>query len=237
MNSRFRTARRYMQEAGDPGSAGGAAPPTDPAPGAPAAPTDWTAGFDAATRSYVQAQGFKAPADLMATLQSYKPPESPDKYEIPIPDGDAGEFAKQVAPIFHKAGLSATQAKALAEGWNELQTAQAAAAAEAQAAADREAAALAQRQQGELKREWGQTYDANVELAKRAIRAGMGAAGLTEDATAGMIDTLEKTHGFAAVHKFFAALGAPMAEAKAHGLGTPTALPPASFYDKSNMNP
>ena len=208
------------------------------APAAPAAPvTDWTAGMDAATRSYVQARGFKAPADIMTTLKGYEPPESPDKYETPVPEGDAGEFAKQVAPIFHRAALSPTQAKALAEGWNELQTAQAAAAAEAQAAADREAAALAQRQQGELKREWGSTYDANVELAKRAIRAGMGAAGLTDDATAGMIDTLEKTHGFAAVHKFFAALGAPMAEAKAHGLGTPTALPPASFYDKSNMNP
>lgn len=212
----------------------------DPAPAAPAepaAPADWTAGMDAATRSYVQARGFKAPADIMTTLKGYEPPESPDKYEIPVPDGDAGEFAKQVAPIFHKAALSPTQAKALAEGWNELQTAQAAAATEAQAAAEREASALAQRQQGELKREWGSTYDAQVEQAKRAIRAGMGAAGLTEDATAGMIDTLEKTHGFAAVYKFFAALGAPMAEAQAHGLGTPPALPPASFYDKSNMNP
>jgi len=211
--------------------------PADPAATPPAAPTDWTAGFDAATRSYVQAQGFKAPADLMATLQSYKPPESPDKYEIPVPEGADGEFAKQVAPIFHKAGLSPTQAKALAEGWNELQTQQAQAAAQAEEASAREASALAQRQQSELKREWGATYDAQVEQAKRAIRAGMVAAGLNDDATASLIDTLEKAHGFAAVHKFFAALGAPMKEATAHGMGQPPAMSAKSFYDKSNMNP
>ena len=211
--------------------------PADPAATSPAAPTDWTAGFDAATRSYVQAQGFKAPADLMATLQSYKLPESPDKYESPVPEGADGEFAKQVAPIFHKAGLSPTQAKALAEGWNELQTQQAQAAAQAEEASAREASALAQRQQSELKREWGATYDAQVEQAKRAIRAGMGAAGLNDDATASLIDTLEKAHGFAAVHKFFAALGAPMAEAKAHGMGQAPAMAAKSFYNNSNMNP
>mgnify|MGYP003452238176 CR=1 FL=1 len=65
----------------------------------------------------------------------------------------------------------------------------------------------------------------------------MAAAGLTDDGMAEMIGSLEKAHGFTAVHKFFAALGAPMAEAPAHGLGTPPGVQAKSFYDKSNMNP
>jgi hypothetical protein len=195
------------------------------------------AGMDAATRSFVQARGFKAPAELMATLQSYDPPESPDKYEIPVPEGDPGEFAKKVAPILHGAKLSPAQAKALAEGWNALNAQEQQAATQAQEAADREAAAVAQRQQNELKAEWGSQFEAKVETARRAIRAGMGAAGIAEDQAASMIDTLEKTHGFAAVHKFFAALGGQFTEAQAHGLGARPNIEPRSLYPNSKMNP
>lgn len=218
------------------------AAPATPAPvaapaAAPAAPADWTAGLDAATKSFIQARGFKAPADLMATLQSYDPPESPDKYEIPVPEGDAGEFAKKVAPLLHSAKLSPAQAKALAEGWNSLNATEAAAAAQAAEAQAREADAVAKRQQSELKAEWGLQYDANVETARRAIRAGMGAAGLQEEQAASMIDTLEKAHGFAAVHKMFAALGKQFTEANAHGMNMQPSPPATAFYPNSKMNP
>lgn len=223
------------------GAAPAAAPAAPAAPAAapvaaPAAPVDWTAGFDAATRSFVQARGFKAPADVMATLQSYDPPESPDKYEIPVPEGDAGEFAKKVAPLLHAAKLSPAQAKALAEGWNSLNATEAKAASEAAEAQAREAEAVSKRQMSELKAEWGSQYDANVEVSRRAVRAGMAAAGVAEDQAAAMIDTLEKAHGFAAVHKFFAALGKPLVEATAHGMGY-TPPPAVSLYPKSKMNP
>lgn len=185
----------------------------------------------------IEKDGYKSPGELVAKVRGYQPPETPDGYELPVPDGESPEFAKAVAPLFHKAGLSASQAKALAEGWNEMQAAERAAAVEQDAAAQREATALAERQQGELKREWGDKFDANVELSRRAIRSGMAAAGLAEDGMAAMIGSLEQAHGFAAVHKFFAALGAPMAEGPAHGLGTPPGVQARAFYDKSNMNP
>lgn len=223
-----------------PAAAPAAAPPaaTPAAPAAaPAAPVDWTAGLDAATKSFITARGFKAPADLMAALQSYDPPESPDKYELPVPEGDSGEFAKKVAPLLHGAKLSPAQAKALAEGWNALNAAEQKAAAEAAEASAREAEAVAQRQQSELKAEWGAQFDANVETARRAIRAGMGAAGISEDQAASMIDTLEKAHGFAAVHKFFAALGKQFTEAQAHGMNTPPPRAATSFFPNSKMNP
>lgn len=185
----------------------------------------------------IEKDGYKSPADLVAKVRAYQPPETADGYEIPVPEGEPPEFAKAVAPLFHKAGLSPDQAKALATGWNEMQAAERAADAERVAAAERESAALAERQQADLKREWGDKFDANTELARRAIRSGMAAAGLKDDGMAEMIGSLEKAHGFGAVHKFFAALGAPMAEAPAHGLGTPPGIPAKSFYDKSNMNP
>jgi hypothetical protein len=237
----------YMEQAGEPGATGGAPAPADPtaAPAAPAAPAPadppaapaWTDGLDAATKAMIEKDGYKSPADLVAKVRGYQAPESPDAYEVPVPEGESPEFAAAIKPLFHKAGLSPTQAKALAEGWNEMQAAERAADAQRAADAEREAAALAERQQGDLKREWGDRFDANTELAKRAIRSGMAAAGLKEDGIAEMIDGLSKAHGFAAVHKFFAALGAPMAEAPAHGMGTPAGLGAKSFYDKSNMNP
>lgn len=248
MIDRFRRRWPLMQEAGE-AAAGGApaaatAAPAAPASGeapapaaAPAAAPSWTDGLDAATKAMIEKDGYKSPADLVAKVRGFQPPETPDAYEVPVPEGESQEFAAAIKPLFHKAGLSPTQAKALAEGWNEMQASQRAAAADAQANAEREAQALAERQQADLKREWGESFDAKTELSRRAVRAGMAAAGLKEDDAGALIDTLEKAHGFAAVHKFFAALGAPMAEGQPHGLGQAPIAPAKSFYDKSNMNP
>lgn len=243
-----------MNEAGESGGGGAvggeaAAPAAGAEGGAPAGETppaepSWLDGMDAATRSQIEATGATDAKDLAAkyveaaaALKGFAPPETADAYDLPIPEGESADFAKAVAPLMHKAGLSGTQAKALAEGWNALQAQQRQAAVEAAENAEREANALAERQEQDLKREWGDTFDAKVELSRRAIRAGMASAGLSEDAAAGLVDSLEKAHGFGAVHKFFAVLGAPLAEATAHGMGSSPVARARSFYDKSNMNP
>lgn len=207
---------------------------TPPAP-APVDPPAWTSGLDAATKSYVEARGFKGVHELAGKLREFEPPESADKYEIPVPEGESDEFAKAVAPLFHKAGLSASQAKSLAEGWNELQTAQREAAKQAQEAADREASALAQRQEEELKREWGETFTAKTEGARRAVRSFV--PGKTDEEKLEFASAMERQFGYAGMMKFWAAIGDHMAEAPANGIGAPPPLPPRSFYDKSNMNP
>ena len=49
-------------------------------------------------------------------------PEAADQYNIPLPDGDDGGFAKQAATWFHEAGLTQRQAEGLAGKWNEFAT-------------------------------------------------------------------------------------------------------------------
>ena len=131
-------------------------------------------------------------------------PESADKYNIPVPEGDDGEFAKSVAPLLHQAGLTQNQAEVLAKGWNEMQ---------AKISAD---AAQAKEQQisvdiVDLKREWGSSYDEQYELAKRASRE----AGVTEESSAKLVNAL----GAKEAIKMFAKLGQQFAEHRAKGLG------------------
>jgi hypothetical protein len=178
---------------------------------------------------------------VLKAARESAPPESPEKYEIPVPEGESPEFAKAVAPLMHKAGLSPAQAKTLAEGWNAMAAQQRQAAADAEANAEREASALAQRQDGELRREWGMQYDAKAEHGKRAVAAGAAASGVDSKALLDGLSAFESKVGYAAMMKFFAFHGQHLAEDKAHGLTTPGggAAPAAarSMYDKSNMNP
>jgi hypothetical protein len=45
-------------------------------------------------------------------------PKAATDYKIPLPEGDTGEFAKVIAPIFHAAGLSQGQVQQIAEKHN-----------------------------------------------------------------------------------------------------------------------
>jgi hypothetical protein len=145
-----------------------------------------------------------------------------------------------MAPILHKAGLSAAQAKALTEGWNELQATQRATAAQEKEAAEREHTALMDRQRADVKREWGADFDKNSEHVRRAWATGAAAAGIKPEQMQEAVDLLGGAIGFPAALKMFAFYGQHFAEDAAHGLGqkgatlTDTAT---RIYDKSNMNP
>jgi hypothetical protein len=228
----------------DGGAAPAAAPagaPAAPAPGAPAAPAApaaaWTDALDADGKAFVEARGFKSPADALKALRDNAPPASADKYELPVPEGEDPAFAQSVAPLMHKAGLSAAQAKVLAEGWNELQAAERAKAAEAAQAAEREAGALAEREEAELKREWGQAFDANAEHGRRAV-----AQFVPGDTAAKQraMQALEGVIGYAGMMRMFSGIGQLIKEDTAHGLGQrpgASAVDARGMYDKSNMNP
>lgn len=199
-----------------------------------AAAPDWTASLDADAKGYIEAKGLKSPADALAALKGYEPPASPDAYEIPVPEGESGDFAKAVAPLFHKAVLSGNQAKALAEGWNSMQAEQKAATLAAEEAAATSAAAAAQREDAALKNEWGQTYAANKEHARRAAMQFLPG---DEKAKTALVAELESKFGYAATMKMWASIGQGLAEHTAKGLNSAPALPAKSYYDKSNMNP
>ncbi len=88
-------------------------------------------------------------------------PESADKYVIPLPDGDKGEFATAVKPWMHEAGLSQSQATKLATKWNEhLATTQKQQLAELEATNATEVT--------QLKQAWGTDYDNRASLVDRA---------------------------------------------------------------------
>lgn len=211
-------------------------PPTDPTPPAdpPAPPADWTAGLDADAKTYFESKGYKTPAEALTALRGYEPPATADAYEIPVPDGESPDFAKAVAPLFHKAGLSATQAKALAEGWNEMQSGQKAAAAQAEADAATAAEAAAKREDATLQAEWGKDYAANKEHARRAAMQFLPG---DDEAKSAFVAELERKFGYTATMKMWAAIGSGLAEHTAKGLGGAPALPTRGWYDKSQMNP
>lgn len=204
----------------------------------PADPPSWLDGLGDDDKALIEARGFKSPADALSALKASAPPETPDGYELPVPEGDDPAFSKAVAPIMHKAGLSAAQAKALAEGWNEMQAAERAKATEAAANAEKQAQALFKQQDADLKRDWGAKDAENRELARRATTLIEGG----EKVQQSVIDAMEGSSNYTAVMKFFASVGRMMAEDTAHGINTQTSNPSpypaaANFYDKSGMNP
>lgn len=133
-------------------------------------------------------------------------PEAADKYELPVPEGDDGSFAKQVAPLLFANGVPKAMAQKLAAGMNDLSASMIKTQheqAQAKAAADLAA----------LKNEWGQDFDKRAEFGRRALREIGTPAGLN-DADLG---TLEAALGTSKMLKLFAGLGEASATAKFSG--------------------
>lgn len=145
-------------------------------------------------------------------------PETPDAYDLPVPEGDDGAFAKQMAPVLHKHGVTAAQAKGLAEDWNAMVQAQTTAAAEA---ADAEAQAMDTRNKAEaaaLQNEWGQQHDANMHFAKLAAKQFLPA-----EKAGDVIAAIESKIGYKATIQFLHSIGKGLGEHDAAGMGQPAA--------------
>jgi hypothetical protein len=124
-------------------------------------------------------------------------PETADGYKIPVPDGGNAEFAKAIAPVMHKLGLSAKQAEGLAAYVNEFEAAAATkyeAEAKARIATEVEA----------FKTELGQAYQPTVELGKRAATA----LGVTDQ----QFSALEEVLGLKGTVSLFADIGKKLGE-------------------------
>lgn len=91
-------------------------------------------------------------------------PETSDKYVVPVPEGDKGEFAKVAREWFHGANMTQAQVTKVAEQWNTFQAEQAKSqqtALETRNTADVSA----------LKQAWGTDYDTNSQLVDKAAEA------------------------------------------------------------------
>lgn len=144
-------------------------------------------------------------------------PESPDKYDLPLPEGNDGAFAKAVAPMLHKAGLTSEQAKVLATEWTAMQTK-----AEADYLAGENARIEAQNSKNKaeadaLKTEWGDQNDANMEHARRAMRQFFPA-----EKAGDVIAAIEGVVGYKGTITMLHDMGKGMGEHGAPGLGDNT---------------
>ena len=128
-------------------------------------------------------------------------PESADKYELPVPEGDDGSFAQSVAPVLHELGLTAKQARGLAEWWNDASSKRIEMESES-------FAAKSEAEYKELQREWGAAASQNEELAKRAVLKFSKEAGIDDQA----FEAMEQAVGTARLMKLFHAIGSQFAE-------------------------
>lgn len=126
-------------------------------------------------------------------------PDAPDKYEIAKPDGFAADeaYTTWAKTAFHKAGLTAAQAKALSAEHN----------AYVKGVLDKQAEdgrLKTQAEQSELLREWGDGHERMV----AASRAAANALGFNQD----IIDAIEGKVGYKGTMKLFANLGQKLGE-------------------------
>lgn len=195
-------------------------PPSD------APPTPW---YSDANKTFVESKGFKTADDALVSLQNaekligmdragraiYKPkddndadgikafraalgvPEKAEDYKLPVPEGDDGKYAGVVASWFHEAGIPTAAAQTLAKKQNEYI---------AKLVAEEQAAERAEgeRQLAALKTDWGDSFSANTEHAKRFLKA----SGLTDE----QVGAIEGALGAAAMLKVFHQWGTRIGE-------------------------
>lgn len=217
---------------GNGAAGGGAGTGTGADGGAPAAggggsSASWYGEVDGDLKGYIENKGWKGGADVVQGYRNLEKlvgvpqerllklpdkddapewgdvynrlgrPETPDGYKLPVPEGGDPEFAKAASGWFHEAGLSAKQAVKVTEAWNKHM-------AEVVAQRDQQYQAQVQKDEGDLKREWGAAYDKHVQVAQAAARA----FGLDAET----IDKLEESMGFGKLMKFMHGIGSKLGE-------------------------
>ena len=211
-----------------PASTPAPAPASTPAPDA-AAP--WHGLTDPDAAAYISNKGWTAPADIVKSYQGVEKligrdpstlitmprmddpegvksvfqklglPESPDKYDMTVglPKGAKADegFAKTMQSILHKSNVTDSQAKTLVAEWNTMQTA-----AREQAAKDYDLNVAADKQS--LLDEWRGGHDRMMNRAKTAATT----LGFTPE----LIDSIEKSLGYAGTYKLLAEMGGKLGE-------------------------
>jgi len=113
-----------------------------------------------------------------------------------LPEHDA-KFFEWAETTFHELGLNRSQAESLVKSFNDFAASSDSAAVEAQKL-------NFEKQDNELKKEWGQAYDQNTDVAKLAAKK----FGLDTET----VDKLEAVMGYGGVMKFMHKIGAGLGE-------------------------
>lgn len=200
---------------------------TNDTPAAPAANGAWYDAIqDADLKGYVQNKGWSDPVELANGYRNLEKllggekipmpkgdadaegwsrvydalgrPKSADDYKLSVPEGFGDpEFAKAAAGKFHELGLSARQAQALTDWYNQTQGG-------ALEAVQAQQSQKAEQELSGLRSEWGQAWEENVELGRRAARE----FGLDE----AKLNAMENAMGTGEMLKFLSRVGRGLTE-------------------------
>lgn len=143
-------------------------------------------------------------------------PESADGYELPVPEGDSGEFAGAASSKMFELGVSKKQAQGIAEWFNSHQ-------AQAMEQFNQQREQQATENVAAIRKEWGGNYDANLATANKAISAYLPPEAIQALAESGLGTN---PHIVKAFHK----IGQSLSEAKAIN-GEPASSGPKSTAD------
>lgn len=213
------------------GAASGAALLNGQAPAAAAQPPQgqksWYADFDETTSAYVQNKGWQSPTDLLTSYRNLEKfaggsknllelpgpdadpakmaefynklgrPEDPGQYGIEPPENGDPEMTNWFKTTAHELGLTTKQAQELFNRYNGF-------ASEKMQSMGQQASQNAERDIASLKQEWGQGFDAQIDMGRRA------AAALGFDAD--RLSKYESVLGTGEMLKLFATLGSKMGE-------------------------
>lgn len=124
-------------------------------------------------------------------------PDAPEKYDLKVPEGGSPELTDWFKQTAHKHGLTTKQAGALFNEWN-------AKSGETMQSMEAEMRQQSEKAIGDLKKEWGQGFDKQIDMGKRAVAA----LGFDEPA----LSAYEAKLGTADMLKLFAKLGSKMGE-------------------------
>jgi len=210
----------------DNGGGQGAAAPNAAAP-ASAPASAWYGQADEATVAYITNKGWDNPAKAIESYRNLEKfaggskslvelpgpdadesklgefynrlgrPESPDKYGITPPEGADPALTDWFKQTAHKHGLTDKQASALFSEWNGK-------VGEMSQAMEQEVAQRSEQEITALKKEWGQAYDKQIDMGKRAVAA----LGMKQEQLA----AYEAKLGTGEMLKLFAILGSKMGE-------------------------
>lgn len=215
---------------GDNGGGEGAATTAAPAAAtsaAPAANAPWYGQADEATAAYIQNKGWDNPIKAIESYRNLEKfaggsknllelpgpdatpdqlnafygklgrPNDPTEYGIKAPEGGDPELTDWFAKTAHSAGLNAKQAQTLFNQWNEM----AGGKVQAMEAQQRE---NSEKEIQALKREWGQGYEKQIDMGRRAVAA----LGFKQE----QLSAYEAKLGTAEMLKLFSVLGSKMGE-------------------------
>lgn len=239
------------EQSGNPAAAGGDAP--------------WYSTIeDVELRGFAELKGFKDPTSVLSSYKNlekhmgappdrilripekaddpawseiktklgYAPPEKWEDYGLAAPEGAHPDYAAKAAQWAHKYGIPKDALLGMAQEQNAW-------VAEMSKHETESIKAQEEQDMQSLRTQWGQRYDASVELARRASRELAPTAGLDE---AGL-SKMEGALGTAAFLKFWAGLGSTVnQEATVHGqtLATGFGLTPeaaSARFDQLKDNP